>query len=58
MKKIWLLMPIVALLVGCAAQEEDTKSPVLTVEGGQVQGVRAENPGVYVFRGIRSTSYW
>ena len=52
MKKIWLLMPIVALLVGCAAQEEDTKSPVLTVEGGQVQGVRAENPGVYVFRGM------
>jgi len=28
------------------------KNPVLTIEGGQIQGVQTENPGVYVYRGI------
>lgn len=27
-------------------------NPVLTIEGGQVQGVKADNEGVYVYRGI------
>ena len=35
----------------CMANGQE-KSPVLTVEGGSIQGVRAENPGVFAFRGI------
>ena len=45
-------MPLMALLMGCACSDEDALSPVLTVEGGQIQGVRAECPDVYVFKGI------
>ena len=52
MKKLLLLMPLMALLMGCAGNDDEALSPVLTVEGGQIQGVRAENAGVYVFRGI------
>lgn len=52
MKKLFLLMPLMALLVGCACDEEEALSPVLTVEGGQIQGVQAEIPGVYAFKGI------
>ena len=52
MKKLFLLMPLMALLVGCVCSDDDALSPVLTVEGGQLQGVRAENPDVFVFRGI------
>lgn len=28
------------------------KNPVLTIEGGQVQGIVGENPGIYVYKGI------
>lgn len=45
MKKIAILAAAV-LLVCCAQQ------PVLTVSGGQIQGVPSEAPGVTVFRGI------
>ena len=51
MKKLFLLLPLLALL-GCNPNEKESESPVLTVDGGQIQGVRAENPGVYVYRGI------
>ena len=51
MKKLLLLLPLLAIL-SCTSQEKNGKSPVLTIEGGQIQGVQAENPGVYVFRGI------
>ncbi|MBO4771539.1 MAG: carboxylesterase family protein, partial [Bacteroidales bacterium] len=49
------------LLAGCqgqqAQQQEETsckkaESPVLTIEGGQVQGVPTETKDVFVFRGI------
>ena len=49
MKKLFLLLPLLALL-GCTSTEVD--NPVLTIEGGQIQGVLAENPGVYVYKGI------
>ena len=49
MRKLLFLIPMLALL-GCSAPSD--KSPVLTIEGGQVQGVRADNDGVFVFRGI------
>lgn len=39
-----------ALLVACTAAE--TAAPILTVEGGQVQGVKADIPGVTLYRGI------
>ena len=48
-------MPLMALLVGCACSDDDALSPVLTIEGGQIQGVRAENPDVYVFTLSSST---
>ena len=51
MKRILLLACALAM-VACAQQKA---SPVLTIEGGQVQGVAADIPGVTVFRGI---PYW
>ena len=51
MKKLLLLAGVLALLAGCRTQEK--LSPVLTIEGGQVQGVMADNvKDVFVFRGI------
>ena len=52
MRKLFLLLPLMALLVGCASDKKETACPVLTIEGGQIQGVLAENPGVYVYKGI------
>ena len=49
MKKLIYLLPFLAFL-GCSAPEKE--NPVLTIEGGQVQGVFAEIPDVYVYRGI------
>ena len=51
MKRILLLLPLLALLA-CNESKEGNDCPVLTVEGGRIQGVRAENPGVFVYRGI------
>ena len=49
MKKYLILLCTLAL-AACTAQAP--KSPVLTIEGGQIQGVPADLPGVTVFRGI------
>ena len=49
MKKAIFLLPLLAML-GCTAPK--VENPVLTIEGGQIQGVLAENPGVYVYKGI------
>ena len=47
MKKLfYLLLPL--LFASCAQQE----SPVLSIEGGLVQGVPADLEGVTVYRGI------
>ena len=51
MKRLIALLPLMVLL-SCDSPKEADNGPVLTVEGGQIQGVRAENPGVYVYRGI------
>ena len=51
MKKLFvLLLPLLALM-GCSSDEE-AACPVLNVEGGQVQGIKCENPGVFVYKGI------
>ena len=47
MKKIVSLLATAILLIGCAKE-----NPILTIEGGQVQGVEADIEGVYVYRGI------
>lgn len=49
MKKILVIAAAAALLMGCTAKENN---PILTIEGGQVQGVKADIEGVYVYRGI------
>ena len=49
MKKILILAAAALLAASCAKAPEN---PVLTIEGGQIQGVMAELPGVYVYRGI------
>ena len=46
MKKLFLLMPLMALLMGCTCSDSEALSPVLTVEGGQIQGVKVENTDV------------
>ncbi|MBO4724521.1 MAG: carboxylesterase family protein, partial [Bacteroidaceae bacterium] len=52
MKKLLFLAGILTLMVSCQCNTEKL-SPVLSIEGGQVQGVSADNvKGVYVFRGI------
>ena len=48
MKRILIL----ACALAMAACAQKAQSPVLTIEGGQVQGVAADIPGVTVFRGI------
>lgn len=48
MKKLIALFSGLALLVGCAQEN----NPVLTIEGGRIQGVKADLPGVFVYRGI------
>ena len=50
MKKLFLLLMSVLALMSCS--EPKVENPVLTIEGGQVQGVLADNPGVFVYRGI------
>jgi len=53
MKKFLLFAGIAALLASCQCGNKEVLSPVLTIEGGQVQGVSADKvKGVFVFRGI------
>jgi len=47
MKKVLYLFSFALAFYNCEAA-----NPVLSIEGGQVQGVKAENKGVYVYRGI------
>ncbi|MCQ2182525.1 MAG: carboxylesterase family protein [Bacteroidales bacterium] len=49
MKRILVIAAAAALLMGCTGKENN---PILTVEGGQIQGVKADIEGVYVYRGI------
>ena len=52
MKKLLFLAGILTLMASCQCNQEKL-SPVLSIEGGQVQGVSADNvKGVYAFRGI------
>ncbi|MBQ1905308.1 MAG: carboxylesterase family protein [Bacteroidales bacterium] len=48
MKKVILFLFSAVLLAACAKEY----NPVLTIEGGQVQGVKGELKGVYVYKGI------
>lgn len=55
MKKFFrstISMVAVALMAVGALGSCAEKNPVLTIEGGQVQGVVGENPDVYVYKGI------
>lgn len=47
MKKTLSIISAALLLASCA-----DKNPVLTVEGGQLQGVKGELPGVTVYKGV------
>ena len=47
MRRIIICLAAAIALFGCKQQV-----PVLTVEGGQIQGVKAEKKGVYVYKGI------
>lgn len=51
MRKLLLLFVSLAL-VGCTQGPASKPNPVLSIEGGQVQGVFADVEGVYVYRGI------
>ena len=50
MKRTVLCSFAIALTITAGAFSD--KNPVLSVEGGQVQGIQAETPGVYIYRGI------
>ena len=51
MKKFLFITLALALVAGSACAQKSAQ-PVLTVEGGQIQGVPADVAGVTVFRGI------
>ncbi len=58
MKKLYLLLPFVALLTSCSPNGNSSPCPVLTVEGGQISGVKVdlEKEGttttIYEYKGI------
>ena len=52
MKKILVLLPLLAMIFGCASEQGASQSPVLTVEGGQIQGIATDIPGVFAYKGI------
>ena len=52
MKKNLVFALTLLLFVSCQPNQKDADNPILTIEGGQIQGVLADNPGVYVYRGI------
>ena len=43
---------LLCLLLALVCYKSGAANPVLTIEGGQVQGVKADLKGVYVYRGI------
>lgn len=43
---------LLCLLLALACYKSEAANPVLTIEGGQVQGVKTDIRGVYVYRGI------
>jgi para-nitrobenzyl esterase len=47
MKKVFYVLLFALAFYNCEAA-----NPVLTIEGGQIQGVKADIEGVYVYRGI------
>ena len=49
MKKLLSLAALALLLAAC---KTETPSPILTIEGGQVQGIAADLDGVFVYKGI------
>ena len=49
MKKLFFVMAGMLALMACSAQNS---GPVLTIEGGQIQGVTTDIKGVTVYRGI------
>lgn len=51
MKQLFYLVSALAL-VACGNTVKEKENPILTIEGGQVQGVTADIDGVYVYRGI------
>lgn len=50
MKKILALIAV-CTMIGCTSKNE-TSNPILTIEGGQIQGVCTDIDGVVVYRGI------
>lgn len=49
-KKISLILCALAVVAACSTKE--AYNPVLTIEGGQIQGVAGDIEGVYVYKGI------
>lgn len=45
-------LAIVALMTACTAEKQVNENPVLTIEGGQVQGVLTDSTNVMVYKGI------
>ena len=50
MKRLFFYLALALTFAACNRSE--TLSPILTIEGGQVQGVAADLEGVFVYRGI------
>ena len=55
MKNIFLTILSTVLITGCNQVDKNSDppaNPVLTIDGGQVQGIPSETEGVYVYKGI------
>lgn len=51
MRKLLFFSCLALALSGCQTQQTET-NPILTIEGGKIQGVKTEVKDVYVYRGI------
>jgi len=52
MRMLFRLLSVSALLLALANCSSTTSNPILTIDGGMVQGVETETVGVIVYRGI------
>ncbi len=51
LKSFWGLA-VAALMMACTAEKQADENPVLTIEGGQIQGVLTDSTNVMVYKGI------
>ncbi len=52
MNKFFMLLPVAAMMMTPSFAQTKGVGPILSIEGGQVQGIATDNAGVTVYKGI------